>query len=875
MTPTVTHSRLRALRQLLARRRGQALFSAIVVGALVLAMTITLANLSVNSVVLAGDMRNGEVLLQAARTGLAQTKLKVWDEALAPGQTSPGTPNQYRAYLAGIGLPDSADTASPTVDFGTLVGPDSVSVTRTGYRYDDTASSTTYVVLTSVATSPKGGRRQADVVLRVGGTPFDGFRFALLANNVNCIMCHAKFDNVKRRYNTNAALNGSFERVKVAALETLLLRTSPESSIAGTLYINGELTDTNGATLTLPPQNSGGMLAEDMDAFGRIIDPSNLVNMAAQADLVNNSTGASTPDGVPDPVAGGNFYKNYPTDPTKQFDGPLPSKFPPVVEDTDGNRLIDNTEWAAKAGSYTGHLQGGVISAFAPGAKYTLANTTTDSVPASGNTATLANNQQKNVILVGTAANPIDLSGGDVAIDGDVVISGFVKGSGTILARGNIYLLDDVQYADGVDTNGDGQPDGGTVFTGAAGQVRTFGIAPDGTQNTLAYTAVGNIVHGAYNLDKFGRLQDDTIPGTTLGYNSGTPSVTTKDGNGFIVDEESIFNRMEWTRSQPYIDAAGYPTDNAAFSATHNNAYAGTYLANNTADPATKPIPRYYTMQQGQNSAIRYDPPTAVWDNQEKVWKDSEQYDFDANGNPAAYKTISLPPGQEGVQYVTRPMNPKDDWISQEDLAYLYKNKNDARPAGPFKIDGLLYTDNAVMMMAMPDNRWIGSSDGEAEVNGSIVSADAGILVVNNDGGNDSSFNATTGGGGNTYTYDEASTANSTISEAQMGIDINGDGDKSDNITEAAIYANATGSNSWGWAGRITGSTLAGTYQLDLNKNGSLSTISHFVPNTLTSGTSGSSSLGLRVYYDDRTRNYLRIQDSSKAGIYVVARREH
>jgi hypothetical protein len=51
-----------------------------------------------------------------------------------------------------------------------------------------------------------------------------------------------------------------------------------------------------------------------------------------------------------------------------------------------------------------------------------------------------------NLVLVGTATNPIEING-TVVIRGDVIITGVVTGQGVIYAGGNVYVADDITYA--------------------------------------------------------------------------------------------------------------------------------------------------------------------------------------------------------------------------------------------------------------------------------------------------------------------------------------------------------------------------------------------------------------------------------------------
>ena len=62
----------------------------------------------------------------------------------------------------------------------------------------------------------------AQQVYTVEPADFDGFDFAVLANNINCIFCHTNVDNVERIYGTDP--DAEYDRVRVGSLETLMLR---------------------------------------------------------------------------------------------------------------------------------------------------------------------------------------------------------------------------------------------------------------------------------------------------------------------------------------------------------------------------------------------------------------------------------------------------------------------------------------------------------------------------------------------------------------------------------------------------------------------------------------------------------------------------
>ena len=104
-------------------------------------------------------------------------------------------------------------------------------------RFDDLTGTN----LTVRSTAEKGGVSRTLVqTVRIAGELFQGFEFGILANNINCILCHAEFQSLDvhqavQQGDTDAY--GSFDRIKVAALESLLIRTSEaDSRVAGTTY---------------------------------------------------------------------------------------------------------------------------------------------------------------------------------------------------------------------------------------------------------------------------------------------------------------------------------------------------------------------------------------------------------------------------------------------------------------------------------------------------------------------------------------------------------------------------------------------------------------------------------------------------------------
>ena len=196
---------------------------------------------------------------------------------------------------------------------------DSVHVARYDTVYDSR--------LTIRATATRdGASRTAVQVLRIGGSPFDHGQFAILANNISCILCHAEIRSLDLEQNADPGLYGTFDRIKVAALESLLVRTGsePQSAVAGTVYTRGRVYKPNGNEYTAAELQStafnsyrfstdDGKLAQD--GTGRM----------AQTNLVNASANAQ---GQLDPFA--NLYLGYHGSTCKPT-GRFQARFPPRI----------------------------------------------------------------------------------------------------------------------------------------------------------------------------------------------------------------------------------------------------------------------------------------------------------------------------------------------------------------------------------------------------------------------------------------------------------------------------------------------------------------------------------------------------------------
>lgn len=752
------------MRIALSHRRGQALLAVVVVAGLVLAIGSAMIGLAVNNTERARSSRLEEELSYASRSGIAQSKFLFWERYknwLAAGNLPPGWPDTgdlplTKQYLeneldtvttSGLNLANGAtiEVARMQLSPGTVSGMqmrgERVWVVVTATR-SDVGTNETYVTLKSVATSwdPALGDRAArlaaglpadqrsnETVLRFGGPIFNGFEFVLLANAINCTFCHAEMDNSHRMYNTDPTKYGTFDRVKVACLESLEMRGDPYSRIAGTLYVQGTVVNATGSPLT--PDGTGswggsgtgatGLKSVNFDAAGKIVE-------AASGNAENRLTVTNFVDSPKDGsgnynAAFGNFYKDYPSDPAQQIDGAVPDTFPSVVKDLNFDRQIDDSEWgthASASNGFTGSIGGGIARVLVNKDGSTPYNY--DKLPDGTGASGFAENATiptggttgKSVILVGTAANPIVIDG-KVAIDGDAILSGVVKGQGQLLVRGNLYIQGDLTYADGVDGSGN----------------RTFGVASDGTENAVAYAAGGAIMHGSY-LWGDGRENSGNYEITGEG-----TEVASTAGVGMPIQEVAWWNRTEWGRSMEFYDNAKKTVTNVD-TGTPNYGHVDGY------------VPRFYTFQDGGEIWL-YGP-----DNTHKDWTGFKtQWNNDAasggfwmgDGRSDVYKSnasdklTQRPATDVPTNYVTLPLDPQNSWISQSNLRKLQRNAETARNTAlgaasaynhRYKLDGLFYTSNAILFMARPSGG-NNSGRGRIEFNGAVVAADTGILSPN------------------------------------------------------------------------------------------------------------------------------------------------
>ncbi len=146
-----------------------------------------------------------------------------------------------------------------------------------------------------------------------------------------------------------------------------------------------------------------------------------------------------------------------------------------------------------------------------------------------------------NLVLVGTVANPIDLSG-DIFVEGDVVIKGVVKGTGGIYSGRNIYFAGDVTLQNPPDKPGSGVCAGISDPDACAKANITAG------KDALRTGARGNIVVGDYTefnsnaLLPWSRRQSSDFYRNQFSFNSGDRYYDKQNGDELTYKDSKYYN---------------------------------------------------------------------------------------------------------------------------------------------------------------------------------------------------------------------------------------------------------------------------------------------------------------------------------------------
>lgn len=734
----------------LGSRRGSAVVPALLVASLMAMMGLSMLQASLNGSRVVNYQGDEFRLTSAVESTATLATEEVWSnwlqsrDAINGPNDSHGHPKfgiiAFQEYLDGIGItvnnnisvpPTLDDALQHGTDMLTTVGIpgavignpefDEVNVDQIRIlRVDDVENIKLYVTVSASTNRGQGIinpvlNRAIQLVYTIEPQTFDGFDYGILTNNVNCIFCHTVVDSADRYYNTDPALHGTFDKVKVGSLEALSLRDSgdgnaaindwdADSFLAGTMYVRGKALDHHGTPISNWADQT--LASAQFDAHG----------LLAQDSYGGMTTTNMSPAGNP-PTPGENLYIDYPTDYSQMVDGNLPTAFPPPIPDNGGidpgtglpvsaganNRVIDPEEFFAASQNAEGAITAGIINVSDP--TFVIDNVAeyADAL-FNGNQVSLPSVNSGNVILSGTAANPITIDG-TVAIDGDLVINGYIKGEGSLVVSGNIYIPTDLQYLDGqtyLPGDTPGSPSG----------PRTFGISQDGTTNALGLVSGSNIMIGDYLKPSIFTSPNawDIINGSAA------------DDFNFVLAELSIFNRNEWTKTQEFLPAS---------VAEANGPPANWSATNPNFDPNY--LPRYYQFGDGNEIPI-YNKADMYWDSVNGAWQQTREapitwdpsamtiVDPSDTSNPILYDQVS-----GDMVAVLSSVTPSDGWITnamQKRAIEYFEANRIVGASAPFGIDALLYTNNAIFGISHRSD----AQGGSLLINGSMVCSDLGVL---------------------------------------------------------------------------------------------------------------------------------------------------
>lgn len=691
------------------------------------------------------------ILSELARSGIDLAIKRLWDDYIETSGNTTRNWASYRYYLNSLGIPinedlnfngvkDPEETGNGNGIFETypagydrrgwalLQSPLSIRDPNNNNelgiinsvhiaRYDEWTRS----ILTITSTASRNNRQKTAVqVVSIGGKMSPHTEFSVLANNISCILCHAEFQSLPLYMNTDPANYNTFDRIKVASLESLLVRPDEaDSRIAGTLYTRGRVYKPDGSLYSPSELQSSTLKSYRINQTnGKIVQNSS--GQMIITPLVNTGRNANG-----DLLQFGNLYMDYPLDEQAQTDGVVPNNFPAPFPDENNNRIVDDEEFQIVLNSANGRvyfenavmegelppgqITSGVAYGVPRGSVYVPANPNNPLPTVSNNALTslsTTGTYDGNLILIGTPDDPIRIER-TVAINGDLVIAGKIRGEGQLLVRGNVYVVGDVTYDD------------------APGE---FGRAEDGTPNAFALVAGGSIMIGDYltvrGVNHSARNNEKYPLWSQYSIDVRTPSRT----NNVTINRKT--ETLKWGYFDPFsVDAGGIvsgrPGQQFSFTTSELMLFNRMELQKALADPQYKP--RFYGLRASQPDKI---------------------YIYDATDehavkyNDPGVKLLRDYLIQKGLplDILTRATyhycNPDQNWISEDILRRIWYNDELTRPDSgrPFQFDGLLYSNNSIWCIVRSKTRHNSNTYGKMIIRGGVISADLGVFVPANNG---------------------------------------------------------------------------------------------------------------------------------------------
>jgi len=488
-------------------------------------------------------------------------------------------------------------------------------------------------------------------------------------------MCHTKIDNVHRLVNGDSANYGTFDRVKIGALESMTLeRDKGQARIAGSIHARGEAYTAREGGSTQPYKGEAlkATMAYGFDVHGKILQ-----DAKGKVSDTPFSEGGVDENGLPLPME--NLYLNYPEAEADMTDGYLPKEIPPAVPDSNGNRQVDDDEWKAHVTSKgAGAIDDGLVYGVPHGNKYDAKGLPENSNSALKEIAS-SGYYDGNLVLVGTKDQPINLKG-EVFVNGDVMITGYVKGTGKITARRNIYFAGDTLMADG----------------------DTYGQAEDGTQNLVGYAAGGSILLGDFL--------------TTTAYSEKDVSsnkVVAVDFQQIKGSKSELSYLDDRTLDQsPPLDNGDSPSHTTQMMMRFNMREA----EKAKADPSY--TPRYYQLRDGERVyALKDDSVHGSYRYTSKLMRELTE--------------------EELKRGTLMDMAPAGGWMPESTLKQIWyqdelSRKSERRKDRGFELDGMLYTNNALIGLAHSQSWHRSNKNGRLTIRGAVTAGDLGLHASGN-----------------------------------------------------------------------------------------------------------------------------------------------
>jgi hypothetical protein len=250
-------------------QEGMALV-AVILAAIIILGALTLVVAKVHTTKRFTDVTVERAIVdEAAKSGIDNAVAMLWDAYVTSNGNTTGNWASYRVFLNNYVIPNNED-----LDYDGLQGPEENDANGNGTfdvadptvlvddsdpielangatidlitvnRTDDISGTT----LTITARANYVNETQTAVqTVRVAGLPFDGFQYAVMANNINCILCHAEFRQIDLELNTDPTQYNTFDRIKIAALESLLFRVNGHTRTLPGRFTPGAASSTNTA----------------------------------------------------------------------------------------------------------------------------------------------------------------------------------------------------------------------------------------------------------------------------------------------------------------------------------------------------------------------------------------------------------------------------------------------------------------------------------------------------------------------------------------------------------------------------------------------------------------------------------------------------